>query len=657
VAAVLENRLVVVMLSAVLAVGSASLTGAALGHHWQALGAALGPTSATPSSTCRLANGVEHVVYLQFANLHFGRDEPAVPSDLERMPHLLDFLQANGTFLASSHSALVSTAGGDPLTSLTGLYPDHHGQAAPWPAFTRAGCDVGAAGGPGNVVLQNTATDLATVFGAGSREVAEARVDSARAAAAFTGVAIHCARQSSTCASDLGGRPDRLQDEPGGYSGFNALYGQRFVAPRIGVSGHLSDLAGRHLDGFPGFDGMTPAVSLAYVAAMQEHAVPITYAYLADARQPRSTGGPLAPGDPAYVRQLHDYDQAFATFLQRLGRDGLNSANPLFAVSAGGVGVRAAATSSPAGCDGVRTPCPQSGALQVDLAGMLAAVGVSSTFTTHDGSAPAVWINGDPAPMTGAARGLEQAVAQLRVAEPVTGTRQPLVRYLADRPEMRLLHMVSADGARTPSFVLFAQPGYFVSGPHAVCAAAGCTGADPRQAYDPGYAEAGVSTGWLALAGPGVARRRLDATTWADEADIRPTLLALTGLRDGYGHDGRVLSEVLQTEALPPGIRDSQPAYESVAARLKQLDAPAGRVGVLSLDVATRAVTSLSSGDAAYRSYATRMDGFTRRRDAAAESMRGVLEDAAFGGRALDGKTAAGLTETADQLLAEMGRA
>jgi hypothetical protein len=80
-------------------------------------------------------------------------------------------------------------------------------------------------------------------------------------------------------------------------------------------------------------------------------------------------------------------------------------------------------------------------------------------------------------------------------------------------------------------------------------------------------------------------------------------------------------------------------------------------VGVISLGVATRAATSSSAGDAAYRSYAARMDGFTRRRDGVAGGMRGALEDAAFGGRPLDAKTAPALTESADRLLAEIARA
>ena len=49
--------------------------------------------------SCPLGNGsgpISHVIYLQFDNTHFTRDRPDVPSDLEQMPHLLDFLQGKG---------------------------------------------------------------------------------------------------------------------------------------------------------------------------------------------------------------------------------------------------------------------------------------------------------------------------------------------------------------------------------------------------------------------------------------------------------------------------------------------------------------------------------------------------------------------------------
>ena len=72
---------------------------------------------------------IKHVIYIQFDNVHFLRDNPNVPSDLEQMPHLLNFLKDNGTLDTNDHTILISHTGGGILSSLTGLYPDRHGQA------------------------------------------------------------------------------------------------------------------------------------------------------------------------------------------------------------------------------------------------------------------------------------------------------------------------------------------------------------------------------------------------------------------------------------------------------------------------------------------------------------------------------------------------
>ena len=88
-----------------------------------------GATLVAPS--CQLSNGagpVQHVIYLQFDNTHFRRDNPNVASDLEQMPHLLNFLQSNGTLFTNDHTILISHTAGGILSSLTGLYPDRNGQ-------------------------------------------------------------------------------------------------------------------------------------------------------------------------------------------------------------------------------------------------------------------------------------------------------------------------------------------------------------------------------------------------------------------------------------------------------------------------------------------------------------------------------------------------
>src|SRR2546423_2557990 len=96
--------------------------------------AAQAPTTATTSTTpttqnCTLSNGIKHVIYMQFDNTHLFRDRPGVPSDLEQMPNLLNFMTGNGTLSDNEHTILISHTAGGILSSLTGLYPDRNGIA------------------------------------------------------------------------------------------------------------------------------------------------------------------------------------------------------------------------------------------------------------------------------------------------------------------------------------------------------------------------------------------------------------------------------------------------------------------------------------------------------------------------------------------------
>lgn len=95
---------------------------------------------------------------------------------------------------------------------------------APWVPFTRAGCDVGGVG-TANIELENNRTDpggdIYNVYGPGSPEAAE---PPAQRTTDFVGIAIHCAQTAdSKCACNPHAKPDLLPDEPGGYTGFQAL--------------------------------------------------------------------------------------------------------------------------------------------------------------------------------------------------------------------------------------------------------------------------------------------------------------------------------------------------------------------------------------------------------------------------------------------------
>jgi hypothetical protein len=99
--------------------------------------AAAAPAATSPVGGCQLNSPrgkVRHLVTIIFDNTHFMRD-PArdgstlVPSDLEQMPHLLNFIKNNGVLLSNHHTPLIAHTSDDIITILTGVYPEHHGLA------------------------------------------------------------------------------------------------------------------------------------------------------------------------------------------------------------------------------------------------------------------------------------------------------------------------------------------------------------------------------------------------------------------------------------------------------------------------------------------------------------------------------------------------
>jgi hypothetical protein len=662
------------------------------------------------SSTCRLgspAGNVQHVIYLQFDNVHFARDNPNVPSDLEQMPHLLNVLTGSGTLFTQQHTPLIAHTGGNIVSVETGLYPDRHGLAvsntyryftpegpartgvaftywsapvfdpgqanpvdtsfnmlgpdgrntpAPWVAYTRAGCNVGAAG-VANAVLENTATDVLTVFGSGSPEAAFVKADADQAFADYVGIAVHCAQGSSVCAS---GREDRLPQEPGGYSGFQGLFGHKVVAPVISPGGPLVDLNGQPVQdakgrqGFPGFDGLTPAVTLSYIADMQEHGVPVTFGYLSDAHDPHNAlpgAATYGPGQAEYTAVLKEYDAAFDTFFTRLARDGIDPSNTLFVVTADEGDHFVGGAPSPAGCDGVNVPCTydQIGEISVNLTGALATqAGVNTPFSVHADAAPAIYLDGQPGREDPSVHGFAQALASLQETNPYTGATEPMTSLLAGEAEMRVLHMITGDPLRTPTLVQFANPNYYgLTGP-ADCERP-CVALTPSSAWNHGDVAPDINTTWLGIAGPGVQRGGIDRQTWADHTDVRPTLLALAGLKDSYASDGRVLFEAVEDAVLPPAVTDQRTLLEALGRDYKRINAPVGELGLATLAASTQALAG--SSDAQLARVDAALDDLAARRADLAGRMLTALEGAAFSGRRLDPVAVAGMQREAQALL------
>jgi hypothetical protein len=732
---------------------------------------------------CHLGNGVKHVIEITFDNVHFFRDNPNVPSDLEMMSSLLHFIEGNGTLASNNHTPLIAHTADDLLTTFTGLYGDRAGMPvsnsyqaynadgttdsagsfaywtdpifdtaahpnaghdtgpslvyaasppataspaeqpssttpAPWVPFTRAGCDVGDVATV-NQELENTSVDIPKVFGASSPEEQQltADPDSFKDAetADYVGIAVHCAKGNAFCSTAQGVKfgqttasptavTDSLPDEPRGYTGYQGLFGHRYVAPQLGAgtpsltrgayqvtnaAGNLVDLNGNQINGaflsnhpgFPGFGPVNASQTLAYLADMQESGVPVTNGYIADIHGNEHipglaacNGAPaaLGSGSPCYVAQAQYYNQAFSTFLSRLAADGITAKNSLFIVSAdegdheAGANVGRAIQPTPANCDGATVsgdtvtpdvpctyPAGSFGELGGNITGLLAAQKADTTpFSLENDTAPEFYVTGQPTADAPQVRTLERDVAGLTAANPYTGTTQPIANYLADPTEEGILHMVNADPARTPTFAMFAKPDYFLQ---AQPLPASCQGALVCQqtgfAWDHGDYAAEIDTNWLGIAGPGVAHLGLDGSpadagpssagpdsgqvtvpgsgttgTWIDLTDLRPTLMYLTGLRDDYEHDGRVITQLLTHV----GGALRSPAVTALGACYKQLNSSVGQFGTATLQAATAAIESSTPGDHAYLHTDRALSALERARDSLAGTIKAELEAAAF---------------------------
>ncbi len=729
--------------------------------------------AAAAAPNCQLGNGVQHVINIVFDNVHFSRDNPNVPSDLEQMPHLLNFLKANGTVFSNSHTPMIAHTADDSLSIYTGLYGDRHGQPlsnsyktynadgstdpatsftywtspiidtktsppvasrtdsapsmvysdtvpasgspnrvtpAPWVPFTRAGCTVGDFS-TANMVLENPVVDVPTVFGANSAEATQTAGDTNRfkdaEVAQYVGEAIHCAQGAAICASSSRPVADALSSEPGGYKGYQALFGAKSIAPAIGgganvmhngyrvtdANGNLVDLNGNTLSepfgGGPGFPGFSPTATqtLAVMADMQEAGIPVTYGYISDLHERKAdtrtgctsatsagVGKPVGPGDSCYVSNAQHYDQAFQAFLTRLAADGITPANTLYVISSeendqfAGANVGRATAPTPAGCDGVTTPCNyatgQIGELAANIKGLLAGTPSAGTAFDIEPQGASIYVNGQSAANAPTVRQLERDTAAMTGNDPYSGVNgEKITDYQAGALEERVLHMQTADPLRTPTYSLFPKPDYFfsTSGPN--------VSINNGFAYDHGYYSPNIDVTWVGIAGKGVAVNGVDGPdpahgnqpsdpestktvpeasrvgTWVEETDIRPTMLYLAGLTDDYQSDGHVITQALAS--VPQALQ----ATQDLAAGYDQINSSVGQFATDTLIADTKALASGSSADdSAYTAEQESLAQLADDRDAAAATIKQTLSDAAAGQMPNHGEITSGLAHVKELL-------
>jgi hypothetical protein len=681
------------------------------------------------ASSCHLANGVKHVIFIQFDNTHLTRDNPNVPSDLEQMPNLYNFLKDNGTLLNKHYTILISHTAGGILSSLTGLNPDRTGVTvsnsydyyrpnltptftsafkywtapvatddplpnmvngdsgtpkttpAPWVSYTRDGCDVGNVS-VANTVLENNSIapggDIANVYGNPSPEASE---PPALRTTDFVGIAVHCASTaSSVCNNSTHAKSDPLPDEPGGYNGFNALFGAKYVNPAItGGSAAVNDINGQPIKdpagnpGFPGFDGMSAANSLGYVAQMQESGVPVTFAYISDVHDDHAGGGAYGPGEAAYVAALKSYDDAFGKFFDRIAADGFNKSNTLFVFTADENDHYAGQQAQ--NCDGVNTPCvyntvatnPKHGVYDVTNGGqnvttwtgpstwppatqngpLVGEVGYNLKYllgstiagTGYDisfDSAPSFYINGQPqavdangnVALNPTLRAFEQKAANLNAFDPYIDAAKltPVAKYLVDAPTLKAIHMINADRARTMSFTMFAQPDfYFQTFSPCPSPSQGCV--NDAFAWIHGDYSNDIGQTWLGMVGPGVQTSGIDDQTWTDHTDIVPTMMNLVGLDTDYAPDGRVITQILTPSVAKGGNGAS---FQRLGDIYKQLDAPYGDFAH-SLIVAS--TNGIKASDSTYLATEQSIQSLASQRDALVARIRDALTGGSNGHR------------------------
>jgi hypothetical protein len=595
---------------------------------------------------------------------------------------------------------------------------------APWVVYTRAGCDVGAFS-VNTQVLENTGLDAAAVFGGTpsapsfppqatheaqfftlpSKDISHNFINDqglAVPSADFLGIAIHCAQGSALCSTANGGAPDLLPDEPGGYTGFNGLFGNVLVAPAINP-GHtlnvtintqdvndnttpvtitrpfVNDLFGKPITddfgtpGFPsGFDP-APAESLGYVEQMYISGVPIVYLYIEDAhdrhlKQPNADDLAFGPGEAGYVKQLQDYEKAFHKFFadlddpnSTLHKAGVTRRNTLFIVTTDENDHFAGSRQPQHPCDGVNTPCTYDhvGEIDADLGRILASPPINNTtpFFLHFDDAPNFYIHGNPKRTDPIARKLEQDLSTLTTTSVITGNTDKLMLRMADPVEEDFLHMVTKDPARTPNLTMFGNDDYFFEsfGDHTPCDQPDggfvCFNENNGFAWNHGDFQTQITYNWAALAGPGVKPDKDGTNVFTDHTDLRPTLLSLLGLEDDYDHDGRAIFEIMTLDAIPYQIRGQLETAERMAHLLKAINAPVGPLGVHTLERSTTALAS--SDDATYNAIEDELLEITKQRNDIASQMLSMLEDSTFDGKEFDRAKAEGLIKAAEALLDE----
>jgi hypothetical protein len=190
---------------------------------------------------------------------------------------------------------------------------------------------------------------------------------------------------------------------------------------------------------------------------------------------------------------------------------------------------------------------------------------------------------------------------------------------------------------------MFADSNYFLFAGAPNCTSP-CVTQQPGFAWNHGDYQSDITTTWLGLVGPDVRTLGVTNKFWTDHADVRPTLMALTGLKDDYAHQGSPITQVMT---------EDREDLHRLAVDYKKINAPVGQLSMDSLAFATKA--TMSTNAVVYASADTQIAAWTARRDALAAEMIALLDTTAPGSTDRhNDRTVHDLITQAENLLAEV---
>ena len=339
---------------------------------------------------------------------------------------------------------------------------------------------------------------------------------------------------------------------------------------------------------------------------MQENGVPMTFAYISDAHDNHTLGrASQAPVRPA-TRPAESYDDAFATFFQRLPTTASTSRTR----SSSSPSTRA--TTSPAeraarpgecrARSSTTTPCltPTSLPGEPDRRGQRR----TSTRPARGTSRLRHPLRRRPDVLRQRPAGADEpGVAEARAgrrrrdaARPVQGRGTDTDRLPARRHGRgeRAAHGQLRSEADTVVHdvrrrrLLLPDRERLQGTVRPIRACAECV--NPGFAWNHGDSQDEIGNTWFGMVGPGVDKRGIDNTTWTDHVDLRPTINALLGLHDNYLDDGRVVTRDPGPQGNPAAARLGGRITEDLGNAYKQINAPFGQFATDTLVASTAAL-------------------------------------------------------------------